>query len=98
MRDWLVKHAIALVLSLVCCTSLAFSQGQKVYECSHKRMAKVSVLQKAIEKSTVNNPAIEFLTESSPCDHTKSIVTALDKTLNKRVRGSSFKLALNHSF
>jgi hypothetical protein len=87
------KATLSLFIVLLMTPDL-FAQQRMVSECANKPSIKDSKLQTAIQKSIGNNSAIEFLTEGSPCQHTKRIVNALNRTINKNY----FNLALNHSF
>lgn len=87
------KSALSLFIVLLM-TPYLFAQQRTVSECANKPSIKDSLLQTAIQKSIVKNSAIEFLTEDSPCQHTKRIVNDLNRTINKK----SFNLAVNHSF
>jgi hypothetical protein len=90
-----MKFKFTLLLFILLLTApCVFAQKQTVYVCANKPPATDSLLQNAIGKSIANNSSIEFLTEDSPCDHTKYIVNALNRTINKK----SFNLAANHSF
>ena len=88
-----IKFTLPLFIVLLA-SPCVFAQKQTVYDCAKKPPVRDSLLQNAIRKSVVNNSSIEFLTEDSPCDHTKYIVNALNRTINK----NTFNLAANHSF
>jgi hypothetical protein len=82
-----------LLLSVLLTASYVYGQQQVVAECS-KRPLKDSVLREAIEQVTASRPAIEFVTEASPCVHARQIANALDRTIDKR----AFSLVPSHSF
>lgn len=88
-----LKFTLLLFLVLLTTPDL-FAQTQKISECANKPPVQDSRLQNALQKITDKNPAIEILANDSPCEHTKTIVRALNRTIDK----NSFNLARHHSF
>ncbi len=83
-----------LLLVLLITTPYLFAQQPMVYECADNPKVKDALMQKAIEKAVADNRAIGFLTESSPCGHTKNIAASLNET----VSGKHFNRKIGHLF